>query len=261
MRILVRRITLIRQITVILRKEWEDINSTFFSYHNFSAGIWPILLICVAFGFYEPLRIGPEWLQSNTMVISISLLIPFITIGFISPYSFVGERMRGTLEPLLASPVSDQAILFGKIGIAILFGWGVTLIVMLLGLGVINIFLANGNFLFYLPELAMPTLLLSLLFSILVATIGTNSSLYAKTILEAQRILVTTLFIPILLPSFFLSPFMPEDWKVLIVQIITQLGTNTLLLIFIVLLFIVDGIFMVIAQIRFNRKLLILESN
>lgn len=249
---------MIKQITVIMRKEWEDIKSTFFSYHNFSAGIWPILLICVAFGFYEPLKSAPEWLQSNTMVFSISILIPFITIGFISPYSFVGERMRGTLEPLLATPVSDQAILFGKIGIAILFGWGVTLIVMLLGLGVINIFLANGNFLFYLPELVIPTLLLSLLFSILVATIGTNSSLYAKTILEAQRNLVTTLFIPILLPAFFLGPFMPEEWKIIIVQITTQMGTNNQLLILIVLFFLVDGIFLVIAQIRFNRKKLLL---
>jgi ABC-2 type transport system permease protein len=242
-----------------MRKEWEDIKSKFFSYHNLQAGIWPLFLFCAAFGVYEPLRLGPYWLRSPIMMFSISVLIPFIAIGFISPYSFVGERKRGTLEPLLATPVSDQAILFGKIGIAVLYGWGVSLVNMLLGLGLINLFLANGKFLLYPLGIVVPTVLLSLFFSILVATIGTNSSFYAITILEAQRNLVMTLFIPMMLPAFFLGPFMPEEWKGIIVQITTQLGATNLLLILMVLLFMVDGIFMVIALTRFHRKLLMLE--
>ena len=250
---------MIAQTLVIMRKEWEDIKSTLFSYHNLQAGIWPILIFCVAFGVYEPLRIGPDWLRSPMMVFSSSVLVPFIVIGSISPYSFVGERKRGTLEPLLATPVSDQAILSGKIGIAVLYGWGVTLVNMLLGLGSINLFLAKGKFLLYPPGIAIPTVLLSLFFSILVATMGTNSSFYAKTLLEAQNNLGMTLFIPIALPAFLVGPFMPEAWKGLIVQIITQLGVTNLFLILIVLLFMVDGICMVIALTRFHRKLLILE--
>jgi ABC-2 type transport system permease protein len=223
------------------------------------AGIWPIFLFCVAFGVYEPLKLGPDWLQSPVMMFSVSVLIPFIAIGFISPYSFVGERMRETLEPLLATPVSDKAILFGKIGMAVLYGLGVTLANMLLGLVFINLFYANSMFLLYRPGIVLPTILLSLFFSILVATLGTNASFYAKTLLEAQRKLVMIIFIPIILPAFFLGPLIPEDWKVIIIQIIAHLGATHLLLILIMLLLMVDGIFIFIAKTQFHRKLLLLE--
>ncbi len=240
-----------------MRKEWRDIKSTLFSYHNLQAGIWPILLFCAAFGIYEPLRMGPDWMQSPIMVFSLSVLVPFVAIGFVSPYSFVGERKRGTLEPLLATPVSDQAILFGKIGTAVLYGWGISIISMFLGL--FSLFFTTGKFLLFPPGTAIPTLLLSLFFSLLVASIGTSSSLYAKTLLEAQNTLGMALFIPIVLPAFFVGPFLPETWKILIVQVVAQSGTTPLLLIFMVLLFMVDAASMLIALHRFHRKLLIFE--
>jgi ABC-2 type transport system permease protein len=249
---------LITQILVIIRKEWEEIKSSFFSYHNLIAGIWPIFLFCAAFGVYEPLRLGVDWLQSPVMVFSISVLIPFIAIGFISPYSFVGERMRGTLEPLLAAPVSDQALLFGKIGMAVLYGLGVTLANLLLGLVVINIFFAYGKVLLFPPWIMLSTLLLSLFFSILVATIGTDSSLYAKTINEAQRKLVMTIFIPILLPAVFIGPLMPEAWKGILLQVTAHLGAINPLLLLILLLLMVDCIFIIITLAHFHRKQLLL---
>ncbi len=250
---------MIAQILVIMRKEWVDIKSTLFAYHNLLAGLWPILIFCVAFGVYEPLRLGSDWLQSPIMVFSLSVLIPFITTGFISPYSFVGERLRGTLEPLLSTPVSDQALLFGKIGMAAFYGWGAALVNVLLGWGVINLFLANGRFLFYPLGIVLPTILLSLLFSLLVATLGTTASFYAKTIREAQNGLGMILFIPLLLPALWIGPLMPEAWKGWIVQLIPSLGATNLFPILIVLLLLVDGIFMVVALTRFHRKQLMLE--
>lgn len=248
---------MVAQTLVIMRKEWRDIKSTLFSYHNLQAGIWPILLFCAAFSVYEPLRIGPDWMQSPIIVFSLSVLVPFVTVGFISPYSFVGERKRGTLEPLLATPVSDQAILFGKIGTAVSYGWGLSMISMVSGL--FTLFFSTGKFLLPPPGIAIPTLLLSLFFSLLVASIGTSSSLYAKTLLEAQNNLGMALFIPVVLPAFFVGPFMPEAWKGLIVQVAAQSGINNLLLIFMVLLFMVDAISMLIALRRFHRKQLIFE--
>lgn len=247
---------MVAQTVVIMRKEWKDIKSTLLSYHNLQAGIWPILLFCVAFGVYEPLKNGPDWMQSPIMVFSLSVLVPFVAVGFISPYSFVGERKRGTLEPLLATPVSDQAILFGKICTAALYGWGLSFISMFLGL--FSLFFSTGKFLPYPPGIAIPTLLLSVFFSLLVAIIGTNSSLYAKTLLEAQSNLGMTLFIPVVLPAFFVGPFMPEAWKVIMMQVAARLGTTSLLLVFMVLLLAIDIIYMVIVLTHFNRKRLIL---
>ena len=196
-------------------------------------------------------------MQSPVMVFSLSVLVPFVAIGSISPYSFVGERKRGTLEALLATPVSDQAILFGKIGMAALYGWGISFVSMFLGS--FSLFFSTGKFLLYPPGMAIPTLLLSLFFSLLVAILGTNASLYAKTLLEAQNNLGMALFIPVVLPAFFVGPFMPEAWKGIMVQIAAQSGTANLLLVFMVLLLIVDILLMLIALRRFHRKLLIFE--
>jgi hypothetical protein len=88
---------------------------------------------------------------------------------------------------------------------------------------------------------------------------GTNYSFYAKTLLEAQNNLGMTLFIPLVLPAFLVGPFMPESWKVIIVQITTQLGATNLFLILMALLLIIDGICMAIALTRFRRKQLLLE--
>jgi ABC-2 type transport system permease protein len=255
--VLARRKTLVAQTFVIMKKEWVDIKSSLFSFHNLQAGILPILFFCVAFGVYEPLRKGTDWMQSPIMVFSLSVLVPFIVIGFISPYAFVGERKRGTLEPLLATPVSDQAILFGKIGIAVLYGWGISFVSMFLGL--FSLFFSTGKFLFYPLSTAIPTLLLSLFFSLLVAIIGTNASLYARTLLEAQNNLGMALFIPVVLPAFFVGPFMPEAWRTISVQVVARLGITEPLLVFMVVLFIVDTVSMLVTRYRFHRKLLIFE--
>jgi ABC-2 type transport system permease protein len=253
--------TLIKQSLVIMSKEWEDLKSSLFSHSNLLAGFWPVLLFCAAFGVYEPMKIGSDWLQSPMMVFSLSVLVPFVFIGFISPYSFVGERERGTLEPLLATPVSDQAILFGKIGIAVLCGWVVTVINLLLGLGSINFFQTNGGLLLYPPGIVIPTVVLSLLFSLLAAIVGTNSSLYAKTTLEAQRNFVMILFIPVLLPAFFIGPLGPDAWKAILFQIIPPLASANLFPVIIVLLLVIDCIIMAIVFSRFHRKKILLGED
>lgn len=247
------------QLWVIMRKELQESKSTLFSCSNWLAGLWPLLLFCAAFGIYEPLRIGVEWLQSPIMLLSISVLVPFVVIGSISPYAFVGERLHGTLEPLLATPVSDSALLFGKIAAAVFCGWGAALASLLLGAGSLNFFLAQGRFLFYPPGMLLSVILLSLFFSILVATLGTIVSFYAKTFIDAQRNLVLALLLPLLLPAFCLGPFMPVAWNAFFGMAVPSLGAVQLLAILIGLLSVVDGLIILIARARFHRKLLIFE--
>ncbi len=50
-----------------------------------------------------------------TPVFSIYLLIPIMISSVLGAYSFVGEKTKRTIEPILASPVSDSELLFGKI--------------------------------------------------------------------------------------------------------------------------------------------------
>jgi ABC-2 family transporter protein len=42
------------------------------------------------------------------------LLVPVLVPSMMSPYSVVGERERGTLEPVLTTPVSRAELLVGK---------------------------------------------------------------------------------------------------------------------------------------------------
>jgi ABC-2 type transport system permease protein len=250
---------MIRQTLMIMKKEWWDIKTTLFLFGNLQAGILPILVLSGAFGIYEPIKIGPEWLQSPIMIFSIVVLIPCAVIGFISPNSIVGERNRKTLEPLLATPVTDHAILFGKIGIAVVYGWGMTLLNMILGLVVINLTYSNGQVFLYPINLVISIMLLSFLFSILIAAGGVNFSLYATSLLEAQNKLGMTVFIPLVLTGFMMGPFMPKDWKAITVVIIAQLGVTNLFLIFMGILFVVDSLLIVVVLTRFHRKRLIFE--
>ena len=68
------------------------------------------------------------------------------------PDSFAGERERHTLEPLLATPLSDRAILFGMISAAVGYGWGITLISMVIGLLATNLIPVHEDLLLYPAE-------------------------------------------------------------------------------------------------------------
>jgi len=130
-----------------------------------------------------------------------------------------------------------------------------------LGLGSINFLQTNARFLLYPPGILIPTMLLSLLFSLLTAIAGTNASLYAKTILEAQRNFVMLLFIPLLLPAFIVGPLAPIEWKAILFPGNPSITSANLFPLLIMLLFIIDCIFMVIIFTRFHRKQILLGED
>src|ERR1700674_4323483 len=72
------------------------------------------------FGFIIPWRAGPAYVD-NPLSLVIPSLIPILFIVGIVTDSFAGERERHTLETLLASRLSDGAILIGKVTCAVLF--------------------------------------------------------------------------------------------------------------------------------------------
>ena len=185
------------------------------------------------------------------------LLVPITVIGFVSPDSFVRERRHGTLEPLLATPISDQAILFGKIGMAGLYGWGIMLVNMLLSLVTLNVIFAQGGVLLYSFDMAIVIIVLGFLFSFLLAIGGVYYSLYATTLLEAQNGLGKLLFVPITFVALLVSPYTPGWWQAIVAQRVANFGVLSLFLIFVALLLVMDGTLMVITLVRFQRKRLV----
>jgi ABC-type Na+ efflux pump permease subunit len=248
---------MIRQISTIIRKEWLDLIITFFSPGNLMVGPFSIVIFSVAVGVYEPAQMGLDWLQSPIMVLFLALLIPLSIIGFVSPDSIVGERRRNTLEPLLASPVSSQAFLLGKIGIAVILGWGFMLLNTGLGLLTVNLVVKHSGVLLYSPNILFGVIVMGLLISILLATIGVGCSLYSNNLLETQYKMGQLLFVPMLLAASAVSPYMPDWWRMAAVQIATSFGTANLFHFLILILFAVDVASAVWIMVRFNRKQLI----
>lgn len=63
-------------------------------------------------------RLGPTLQLQGTLAQSLAyylLLFPFVFASQIAAYSVVGEKVRRTLEPLLATPVETWQLLLGKV--------------------------------------------------------------------------------------------------------------------------------------------------
>jgi len=122
---------------------------------RYSSSRWKGLLTLLApvalFGIIFPIQFRDEWLTSGWSVV-VSLVTPLMLIASTVAESFAGERERHTLETLLASRLPDRAILLGKLLMSILFGWGMTLFLLLVSLMMVNLLDWNGKIQIYHPN-------------------------------------------------------------------------------------------------------------
>ena len=97
-------------LLTMMWKEWKDL----LFQGGWRAWIRPVLLVGIL-GVYLPLQAGLQWLDLSPLELFVVLWIPFfVIISFIGD-AIAGERERHTLETLLASRISDRAILLGKV--------------------------------------------------------------------------------------------------------------------------------------------------
>jgi ABC-2 type transport system permease protein len=143
---------MIQDISTIM---WKEARELFLQRSGLRGGWTGLLILIVVFGILMPLQSGPEWLGAPTTVL-LWAWVPFILVNSVVADSFAGERERQTLETLLASRLSDRAILIGKISSAIAYGWGITLIGLLVALITLNIAFSGGELLFFPPLGQLP---------------------------------------------------------------------------------------------------------
>jgi ABC-2 type transport system permease protein len=110
--------------------------------------------------------------------------LPAIIVSAVVADGFAGERERHTLETLLATPASDRALLLGKVGAYVGYGWAVCLVSIAVGAVVAA---AAGKE--YPPELIAFDTLFTLLVSTVSAALGVLVSLRAETVRAASRTL------------------------------------------------------------------------
>jgi ABC-2 type transport system permease protein len=130
---------LIADLRTVLWKELREIPM------RRRSGLLSLVVVVGLIGVVLPLQAGLRFFQTGQQVSLV--VLPMALIMAVIADSFAGERERHTLETLLASPLSDRTILFGKITAAVAFGWAIALLSLLLGLAMVNLKYGQGKLL------------------------------------------------------------------------------------------------------------------
>lgn len=243
-------------VATVMWKEWKEI-LLFRSRTGRFGNVVSLLLMLGVFGVYLPLLSGREWVASPLML-GAWAWVPYLLIVSVVADSFAGERERHTLETLLASRLPDRAILFGKIGAAMGYGWGVALVSLLLSLVTVNIAFAEGGLLIYPAPTLAAILGLSLLVSLLAASLGVLVSLRASSLQQAQQRLSLSSILLFLLPMFALQ-LAPEAWIARLSTLLAGPRLNGLFLLLGTALLLLDAGLLLACTARFRRARLMLD--
>ncbi len=242
-------------ISTIIWKEWQELAR---QRGMMRGGLIGMLIFVGVFGIFLPIQFGVE-LVNSPLQLMIWGWVPFLLISTVISDAFAGERERHTLETLLASRLSDRAILFGKIAAAISYGWGLAMLCMLLGLVTINIAYGEGKLLLYPLDIFVGIVGISLLISGLAAGLGVLISLRAATVRQAQQTF-SIIFMLIFVPFFFI-PYLPKSWQAQLAQFLMGAEANfgAIVIAAVLVLLIVDIALFVASMVRFKRARLILD--
>lgn len=215
-----------------------------------------LLILVLIFGIVIPIQNGRDWVTSP-MNIMVWGWMPFLWVSGIVADLFAGERERHTLEALLATRLSDQSILFGKLLAALTYGFTLTWVIMIASLITVNIGFRDGGLLFYPLEMFAGALVFSILISGLSACIGVLVSLRAGSVRQAQQAMsagMLVLFLP-----FMLIQFIPRTWLEAIGKVVENVQPVQVAIWLALLLLAVELILIAIARRLFQRSRLILD--
>jgi ABC-2 type transport system permease protein len=187
-------------------KEWREL----LGQRGFR-GKMGIVLFLLAFGIVLPLQTGPAWITSPVIGLAWSW-VPMFLVSTVIADAFAGERERHTLETLLATRLSDEAILFGKIGAAIGYAGALTAGSLVLAEVAVNLAWPRNGVVLYKPEVLLATAVVGFLGAVFVAAIGVLISLRAATVRQAQQALGGTIIVVLLLPVAAVR-YLPAEWK------------------------------------------------
>lgn len=250
---------MIADIWTVMWKEWREMLRQSGSKRS-TAGV--SVLMMAVMGIFMPWQAGIEWV-TTPVSLGLWVVIPVVLIATTVADSFAGERERHTLETLLATRLSDRAILFGKIGATVGHAWVVTQIVLFIALVVLNVRFWEGQILFYRADVVLSGLGLSLLGASLVSTVGILISLRANSAKQAQQMLGLAVFILAWAPILALQ-MLPAEWKARLGQALKTLlasgaDLTQVILIVAAALVVLNAGFLVAAMARFQRTRLILD--
>src|ERR1700733_10112659 len=170
------------EFNTVFWKDWKEIVME----RSGGAGSYRPLILIGVLGIFVPFRMPPERFFSPFPLLIYAFFSAVVVTAVIAD-SFAGERERHTLETLLATRLSDRAILFGKIAACIAYGWLMAMLCTLVGTITENVANWGGHVMLYHDSASWLVLLLAPpLAAGAVATAGVLVSLHATTVRQAQ---------------------------------------------------------------------------
>jgi ABC-2 type transport system permease protein len=244
-------------INDLLSVMWKERKGLFRVQGRKSQAILTILMP-VLLAIYLPWQEGLDWFH-NALSFVLAILLPFMIVGISIPDSFAGERERNTLATLLASRLSDRAILFGKITVSVLFAWLVTVAVLLMSAVTVNVLHWDGGVRFFTGTVILADLGLSFFVALLTAGAGVLISLRSSTVQSAQQALMSILMVPLVLIQIAgLVVLQMSGGREQLKEFFVRLQLGEVALILVGGLAMIDLILIAAAWARFQRSRLIL---
>jgi ABC-2 type transport system permease protein len=192
---------MIGDITTVMTKEWREF---FVSGGSRRTGLVFLLIVLAIFGLYLPYQAGPVLISSPWIVVLYAFVLPVLLMTNIIADAIAGERERHTLETLLASRLSDRAIILGKLGAAVGYSVALAVITALVGMVAANL-RGGGTFQVYSFGVFASIVAFALLLSFLYASFGVLVSLRANTVRQAQLTMGVAMLVIYLLPILIYS--------------------------------------------------------
>jgi ABC-2 type transport system permease protein len=245
---------LITDIYTVIWKEWREL---LFQRGSLKTTILSWLPLILIFGLLMPIQIGSFWVESP-FTIAYWGWLPTLPVMALVADSFAGERERHTLETLLASPLSEAAILFGKVITVVGYGLLLTLIVLTVGLISVNLTHNSGKILLYPAEITLTGMGLGILTATAMASIGVIVSLRSPTVKQAAQQLAFVSIALTWIPLLSLS-LIPTHLQTDLLRSAQNTNMTQIILLILVSLTAVDAGLLLIAIKRFKRSRLILD--
>lgn len=243
-----------RDLWTVVWKEWREFRDQLLSLRR---GGLSALILALILGVVAPVQLGPEWVQSKIIV----GYWPFLAATMVSSLiadSVAGERERHTLETLLASRLSDSAILTGKIIAAVLYGLGFAVANLLIGLVAVNIAHRESAPILFGAQRFAVTIVLTILASLLMAGIGVFISLRASTVKQAQQAFGIAIIVLTMGPLLLFNAMAPET-RIRVATGLATLGETRIEAYAIGGLAVMSAIVIGAALARFKRGKLVLD--
>ncbi|MDH3734369.1 MAG: ABC transporter permease subunit [Gemmatimonadota bacterium] len=233
-------------VWVVLSKEWTELRS--------SDSGWVTLTTLGAFlaivGVFVPWQLGTAWVTAPWPVL-IWAWIPLFIVTTVTSDSVAGERERRTLETLLATRLSDAAILWGKWLACVVWVWVAMALCLPMGLLTLNLMVDGGP---YLPSVGQAFGILAVSFAGagLGAAAGVLVSLRAESVRHAQQVLAIGALIFAFLPIGMLK-LLPKGWTTQIFQSLAYGSPTRIAWLAAASLLLVSLPILLVAQLRFQR--------